>query len=258
MSEHTIELYLTTAQFRNKWIIKNHFKLNCCRLYVASYTLSPIQEEAYLRAVPQKTIKFENYMYSNTGLTNIIIKPTENVFNTQLFMTQPRFRGILLIPQISSAVHGSTINGFSTETDTAGIGAIGSPMVSPFSSSPGTCCPYARVSSFNVFVGNTPWFYQDVNYGWEMYNNEILKSKTPFGNALRGFSAGLLDQHAWETNHGYIYVSLDRWESSSADNVPKTIGVKFTNASNITCDYHCFLMYEDEITINTSTGQLII
>jgi hypothetical protein len=131
-------------------------------------------------------------------------------------------------------------------------------MVSPFSSSPGTCCPYARVSSFNVFVGNTPWFYQDVNYGWEMYNNEILKSKTPFGNALRGFSAGLLDQHAWETNHGYIYVSLDRWESSSADNVPKTIGVKFTNASNITCDYHCFLMYEDEITINTSTGQLII
>ena len=129
-------------------------------------------------------------------------------------MTQPKVRGILLIPHISSTVHGGTIDSLSTEAWSAGIGAasLGSPMVSPFSSSPGTCCPYARVSELNVFVGNTPWFYQDVTYGWEMYNNEILKSKTPFGNAIRGFGGGLLDQHAWETNHGYVYVSLDRWE----------------------------------------------
>ena len=91
-----------------------------------------------------------------------------------------------------------------------------------------------------------------------MFNNEILKSNAPFGNAVRGFGGGLIDQHAWETNHGYVYVSLDRWESKSADNVPKTIGIKFTNASNITCDYHCFLIYEDEINLNSSTGQLIL
>ena len=230
--------------------------ITCCRIYVTSYTLSPIQEEDYLKSVPQKIIKFGNYVYSNTGLTNI--KLAKKVFNTQLFMTQPKVRSILLIPQISSVVHGGTIASLSTEAYAAGVGSLGSPMVSPFSSSPGTCCPYARVSELNVFVGNTPWFYQDVTYGWERYNNEILKSKTPFGNAIRGFGGGLLDQHAWETNHGYIYVSLDRWESKSADNVPKTIGIKFTNASNITCDYHCFLIYEDEINLNTSTGQLIL
>ena len=117
------------------------------------------------------------------------------MFNTQLFMTQPKVRGILLIPQISSTVHGGTIDSLATEAWSAGIGtsSLGSPMVSPFSSSPGTCCPYARVSELNVFVGNTPWFYQDVTYGWEMYNNEILKSKTSFGNAIRGFGGGLLD-----------------------------------------------------------------
>jgi hypothetical protein len=49
----------------------NSHQLTCCRIYVASYTLSPIQEEDYLKSVPQKTIKFENYVYSNTGLTNI-------------------------------------------------------------------------------------------------------------------------------------------------------------------------------------------
>jgi hypothetical protein len=171
----------------------NTHQLTCCRI------LSTIQEEDYLKSVPQITIKFENYAYRNTGLTNI--KPAKKVFNTQLFMTQTKVRGILLIPQISSVVHGGTIASLSTEAYAAGVGSLGSPMVSPFSSSPGTCCPYARVSELNVFVGNTPWFYQDVTYGWEMYNNEILKSKTPFGNAIRGFGGGLLDQHAWETNH---------------------------------------------------------
>jgi hypothetical protein len=117
--------------------------------------LSPIQEENYLKAVPQKTIKFENYMYSNTGLTNI--KPAKSIFNTQLFMTQPKVRGILLIPQISSVIHGNAAVSLNVDATVATnyIGALGSPMVSPFSSSPGTCCPYARVSSFNVFVGNT-------------------------------------------------------------------------------------------------------
>jgi hypothetical protein len=133
---------------------------------------------------------------------------------------------------------------------------MGSPMVSPFSSSPGTCAPYARVSNLQVYVGNSAWFPSNVNYGWEMFNNEILKSNAPFGNAVRGFGGGLIDQHAWETNHGYIYVSLDRWESRAIDNDVKTIGVSFTNASNITCDYHCFLIYEKELTLNISTGMI--
>jgi hypothetical protein len=163
-----------------------------------------------------------------------------------------------LIPQISSTIHGGTLASIKTDTWVAGVGPLGSPMISPFSSSPGTCAPYARVSNLQVYVGNTGWFPQTVNYGWEMFNNEILKSKTVYGNALRGFSSGLIDQHAWETNHGYIYVSLDRWESRAADNVPKTVGIGFTNASNITCDYHCFLICEKELTLNISTGQVIV
>ena len=229
-------------------------QFSSCRIYVATYVLSATQEEEYLKNMPVKTIKFDDHMYSNTNLSNIA--PGGTVYNTQLFISVPKVRGILLIPQISSTVHGGSLASIKTQAYAAGAQQMGSPMVSPFSSSPGTCAPYARVSNLQVYVGNSAWFPSNVNYGWEMYNNEILKSKTPFGNAIRGFGGGLLDQHAWETNHGYIYVSLDRWENRAIDNDVKTTGVSFTNASNITCDYHCFLIYEKELRLNISTGMI--
>jgi hypothetical protein len=91
-----------------------------------------------------------------------------------------------------------------------------------------------------------------------MYCNEILKSKgTIFGNAQIGLKSGLLDQNAWETNHSYVFVDLSRWESLAIDNSTKSVGLSFTNASAVSCDYHCFLMFEREVVISTSTGQIV-
>jgi hypothetical protein len=52
-------------------------------------------------------------------------------------------------------------------------------------------------------------------------------------------------------------VDLSRWESVSLDNQSKTVGVSFSNSCNQSIDYHCFLIFEREITINTSTGQRV-
>jgi len=170
------------------------------------------------------------------------------------YLPKHNVRGILLIPQIAAAIHGSQLANLSLESYsnpalTAQLSTLGSPIVSPFSSSPGTCAPFARVSNFNVLIGNKPYLTQNVNYGWELFNNEILKCNTAFGNAIQGMSSGLLDKISWEKNHGCIYVDLSRWESLSQDNAEKNVGVSFTNACNIT---------ERMITVNTSTGQLIL
>ena len=211
--------------------------LASCRLYVPQYTLSPQAEEKYLTAVPQKRIVFEDYMYANTNLTNILTGGSH--YSSNLF-SQKRLRGILLIPQMSAATHFG-----------------GSPLLSPFTGN-GTC-PYGRVTNFNVLINGSPWFPQNINYGWEMYANEILKSKgTIFGNAMTGIKSGLLDENAWQTNNNYVYVDLSRWESLALDNANKSVGLSFTNAAAVSCDYHVFLMYEREITINTSTGQIVL
>jgi hypothetical protein len=158
---------------------------------------------------------------------------------------------------MASSVHGGTVATLKDSSSATGI-PIGSPLVSPFSSSPGSCAPYARVSNFNVLIGNRPYLSQNVNYGWEIFFNEITKSNTTFGNAIQGLSSGLLDKNAWEKNHGYVYVDLSRWESLADDNAEKNVGLSFTNSCNVTCDYHCFLIYEREIKINTSTGAIML
>ena len=218
--------------------------MTACRIYVPLYTMSPSQEEKYLSSIPEKTIIFEDHSYSNTSLS--AIQKDKSVLNAQLFSSMSRVRGILLIPlmsSISATGHGGALN-------------LGSPLLSPFSGC-GTV-PYGRVSNFNVLINGRNHFSQNVNYGWEMYYNEVMKSKgTIFGNAMSGLKSGLLDQHTWETNHCYVFVDLSRWESIAEDNAPKNIGLQFTNSSNVTCDYHCFLMYEKEITVNTSTGMLV-
>ena len=214
--------------------------LSNCRIYIPNYTLSPIEEERYLTTVPEKRIVFEDYQFSNTSLVNV--SSNGSVYNSNLF-SQKRIRGLLLIPQMASTVH------------PMGGGLFGSPLLSPFCGN--GCCPYARVTNFNVLINNVGWYPQNINYSWETYTNEILKSKTPFGNSLTGIKAGLLTQQDWEINHSYIFVDLSRWESVSFDNQSKTVGISFTNSCNQAIDYHCFLIFEREITINTSTGQLV-
>jgi len=207
------------------------------------YTMSPIQEQKYLTNLPEKTVKFEDYLYCNTNLS--AKAKGDSVYNSQLFSSISR--GILLIPLMASTVHPNNISANPT---------YGSPLLSPFSGC-GTC-PYSRVSNFNVLINGSSWFSNNINYGWDIYYNEILKSKgTIFRGGVQGMRSGLLSQTDWETNHSYVYICLDRWESISEDNAPRNIGLQFTSSSNVACDYHCFLMYEKEITINSNTGMLV-
>jgi hypothetical protein len=92
-------------------------QFSSCRIYVATYVLSATQEEEYLKNMPLKTIKFNDHMYSNTNLSNIA--PAGTVYNTQLFISVPKVRGILLIPQISSTVHGGSLASLKTQAYTA-------------------------------------------------------------------------------------------------------------------------------------------
>jgi hypothetical protein len=161
---------------------------------------------------------------------------------------------LLLVPQIAASVHGAA---FAAGTLTA-AGTLGSPMASPFSSSPASTCPYARISNFNVTIGGVNWYSQNVNYGWEQYNNEIRKSRTIYGNSKRGIASGLITQSDWETNHCFIYVNLDRWGNEAVDNQLKALSITFTNSCAVTLDFTAFVFYEREITVNTSSGTLIL
>jgi hypothetical protein len=170
-----------------------------------------------------------------------------------------RPRALLLIPQLAASVHGSTIAGLTSGTYIAGVGNLGSPMASPFSSSPATCCPFARVTNFNVFLSGVAVFQQPLMYGFEQYFNEVRRSNAAYGAQIRDLCSQLISQSDWETGYGFIYVDLfTRVPDLAFDNSPKAISIQLTNSTNVTVDYYAFVIFEREITLSIASGQLII
>jgi hypothetical protein len=111
--------------------------------------------EKYLSAVPQKTILYNDFQFFQQNLTNIVLGSFANPIFTQGISRPQAF---LLIRQLSASVHGSTIAGLISGTYVADVRQLGIPMNSPFSSSPGTCCSFSRVSNFKVFVSGVAVF----------------------------------------------------------------------------------------------------
>jgi hypothetical protein len=223
-----------------------------CRMFACMYELSPEQEENYLRTVPQKTILYNDFYFFNQNLTGII--PGGNV-NALLTTGISRLRGLLVVPQIAASVHGSTIAGLQSGTYAAGVGQLGSPLLSPFSSAPATCCPYFKANNVNVLIAGTPYFQQPLNYSWELFSE--IRKQGIYGNEFWGLSSGLITQDQWETNMGFLWFDLSRWQNEAEDNALKMVQLQLTNGCNTTVDLYAFLVYEREISISISTGQLI-
>jgi len=99
-------------------------------------------------------------------------------------------------------------------------------MVSPFSSSPATCCPLARVSNFNIFLSGVAVFQQPLNYGYEFFLNEVRRSKSVYGGQVRGLSSGLISQNDWEFAYPFIYVDvMSRVPNMAVDNAAKAVQI---------------------------------
>jgi hypothetical protein len=225
--------------------------LSQCRLYVPAYQMTAESESNYIKSTPQKTFYYKDfYSFASNALS---VTPGSTI-NPSLNISVPRLRGLLIIPQLSASVHGNSVANLSTSAG----GTLGSPLLSPFSSSPGTCAPWGRVSNFNVFIGGTPVYQQNISYGFEHFYNEVRKDGSAYGNMMRTISSGLIGQSDWEAGYGFIYTNLERCENEAVDNASKVVSFQLTNASTYTCDYYCFLIYERSGTLSTTTGQLIV
>jgi hypothetical protein len=222
-----------------------------CRLYAPAYKLTGKGEEYYLKELPSKQIYWRDFYSYPSNATGII---PGNPVNLTLGATVPRVRGVLIIPQLSYLVHGGAV----ATLNTTGGATLGSTLLSPFSSSPGTCGPWSRISNFNVSVNGTQIYQTNQTYGFEQFLNEVRKSNLCYGNMMSEISAGLIGQSDWEAGYGFIYTNLERCANSAQDNVFKQISISFNNASNYTCDYYIFLIYERSAEISTTTGNLII
>ena len=233
----------------------NHATMQQCRLYAPTYKMAPEMESKYLREVPQKTLLYNDFLTFSSQALNTVVGGQINPIITYGIS---RLRGILIVPQLASTSNGATVLTFGTSAPATTAGStIGSPLISPFSSSPGTCAPWHRATNFNVFISGNAWYQQNINYSFEHFFNETRKNGA-YGNSMPQIASGLIGQSDWEAGYGFIYVNLDRWANSAIDNAPKSVQVQLTNASKYNVDYFIYVIYQREITLSTSNGQLII
>ena len=229
----------------------SHPSMSTCRVYAPVYDMTPQAEQQYFSVVPTKQIKY-NDILSFQSLSIASGGQLSQILTNGV--SRPRY--LLVIPQIAAAVHGSAVATIGTSY-TAGK-LLGSPFLSPFSSSPATTCPLATVSNFNVLVSGSNIYQSSYQYGFEEFYQELRGCNSINGGIPLGLSSGLIDQTNWESAYRYMFVDLSRRVSQANDDVSRSIQVVLTNTSPVMMDYYFIIGYEREISISTSTGALVV
>ena len=230
----------------------NHPVMSSCRFYARACEMTPMYEEIYLSAIPTKKILY-NDILSFTSFNNASNSTVSQVLTNGI----SRPRSILIIPQLAGTVNGSALATLATAYS-AGVGVLGSPMNSPFSSSPATTGFQAAISNLNILVSGQNIYQSNQLYGFEQFLQEVRGSNAINGGIPLGLTSGLLSQTDWENGYRYCYVDLSRRLSQANDDISRSIQVSFTNSAVYAADYIMIINYEKEIVISTSTGALII
>ena len=229
-----------------------HPTMQSCRFYARVCEMTPQAEELYLSAVPTKTILYNDILTFNTS--NIAAgNPVSQILTNGI--SRPRY--LLIVPQLSGSVNGSA-KGTLGSAYSLGLGVLGSPMNSPFSSSPGTTGFQAAISNLNILVSGQCIYQQNLTYGFEEFLQEVRGSNSLNGGIPMALSSGLLSQNDWENGYRYIYVDLSRRISQSNDDISRSIQVSFTNSAAYVADFWYIIGYEKQIVVSKSTGALII
>lgn len=149
---------------------------------------------------------------------------------------------LIMMPVITNPVVGSTT-----------ADAI-NPFRSPFSTVPATTSPFAAIKNLQITVGNLPCFNNPVNFGYDLYVQEMAASGVD-GGLDDVVNAGLLNQQLWESLYRFVAVDIGR-RLPSEDGASKSIIVSGTSncAYPLTIYYH--VLRDAVASVDTAMGSV--
>jgi hypothetical protein len=219
----------------------SHPSLSSCRLYACMIDVTPSAEQLYLSKSggTKKTIyeDFQTYQTLNVAVNG-------GNFSQILTNGLSRARRIVGFPMLSATAN------------FAGTAGFISPMASPFTSCP-TTGSKSPISGFNVLLSGANLFQQNIQYGWEHFQNKLRRTGINGGLSL-GLSSGLISQNDFENGYRFIVADISRCNSEAQDNIARSIQVIGTNSGDRAIDAYWVVFYEREVEIDLSTGSLIM
>ncbi|GMF64707.1 unnamed protein product [Phytophthora lilii] len=126
------------------------------------------------------------------------------------------------------------------------------PFRSPFSTVPATTSPFAALRNLQVTVGNVPIWNNPVNFGYDLFVQEMSKSGVD-GGLDDVTNAGLLSQRLWESLYRFVAVDIGR-RLPSEDGASKSIIVSGTNNTNYALTIYYHILREVVASVDTAMG----
>ncbi|GMF13052.1 unnamed protein product [Phytophthora lilii] len=204
------------------------------RLLVPTYTPNPTADQAL---VQKKSFRyFERF-------TNKFTVGPEQSFNYTLTNGISNPKKLFMLPIITNPVSGATV---SDEIN---------PLRSCFTTVPATTSAFAALKALQITVGNIPIWNAPVNFGYDMFVQELRDASGADGGLDDTHKAGLLNQQDWESLYRIIPVDIGR-RLPSEDGASKAIQVSGVNCTKyaLTVYYH---VWRDAIaTVDTSMGTI--
>ncbi|KUF82740.1 hypothetical protein AM587_10006219 [Phytophthora nicotianae] len=126
------------------------------------------------------------------------------------------------------------------------------PFRSPFSIVPATTSPFAALRNLQVTVGNAPIWNNPVNFGYDLFVQEMSKSGVD-GDLDDVTNADLLCQRLWESLYRFVAVDIRR-RLPSEDGASKSIIVSGTNNTNYALTIYYHILREVVASVDTAIG----
>lgn len=207
-----------------------------CRIYVKNVVVNPNFEERILSNRVQKIRYYDWYQYpilkTSTGAPYSATLSTA-IINPQLLIVIPFQNGA------SGLFNSFTGNQFNSVFDTA-----------PATSLPGAMGAFTNC---NVTLSGVSLWQQNQNYIYDNWAQEVNKLGLNAGLS-KELASGLVGLNEWAWSP-YLIADLSR-RSPEQDRTYQSITLFGNNASGVTIDLYCFVLYEKQITVDVLTGRV--
>ena len=206
-------------------------------LSVPTYVFQSVYESQYISSSVKKVVYSDVYQYtinnvsSNSNVNQII---TSGLAGAEEFVMVPYFNK-------SAAGNCASFDDLGSPFSSTGCGTLGSPL--------------AHINNFQISHAGANVFYSTLKYGWENFLEHFYGINSVGAGLMNGVGGSLYNQTTWELSPVFVG-RLDRALPIERD-IPKSIGVQFTNLSSRTCNYLIFISYRQEIMIDVLTGSKI-
>ncbi|KAG6621427.1 uncharacterized protein IUM83_11175 [Phytophthora cinnamomi] len=123
-----------------------------------------------------------------------------------------------------------------------------------FDSAPWTVQPGSSIRNFNVRIGSQQVFDISYDYDFQDFVNEFAKLGSINGDQTKELSNGLIDYQTWQQTNRVLVADVSRLTEKD---VPQSIQVMGTNASSQGCNMLVLVGFENELTYNRLTGEVL-